>query len=219
MPENKRHHYVPRFYLRNFSSGERRCIGLFNIASGKLVEQASIKDQAYRDYFYGKDLKTENRLAKIEGEADRVIAEIIRTGRPPVRYQTDFGTLCIFIMIQDNRTVKSVTTLNEMAEKLAKALLSRNINDPEMLKHLPDLKLETTHPFSILLRQALVVEPLIHDLRLKVLHNVSGVPFITSDHPVVKHNQLYKRLWCKFWKGHILLVKALSENEHFYAEH
>ena len=27
------------------------------------------------------------------------------------------------------------------------------------------------------------------------------------------------RLWCKFWKGDILLVKALSENEHFYAEH
>jgi hypothetical protein len=26
-------------------------------------------------------------------------------------------------------------------------------------------------------------------------------------------------LWCKFWKGDILLVKALSENEHFYAEH
>ena len=24
---------------------------------------------------------------------------------------------------------------------------------------------------------------------------------------------------CKFWKGDILLGKALSENEHFYAEH
>ena len=30
---------------------------------------------------------------------------------------------------------------------------------------------------------------------------------------------LHRRLWCKFWKGDILLVVALSENEHFYAEH
>ena len=27
------------------------------------------------------------------------------------------------------------------------------------------------------------------------------------------------KLWYKFWKGHILLVKTPSENENFYAEH
>jgi len=31
--------------------------------------------------------------------------------------------------------------------------------------------------------------------------------------------KLRQGLWCKFWKGNILFVKAPSENENFYAEY
>jgi hypothetical protein len=54
MAENKRHHFVPQFYLRNFANDPRqRQIGLFNIAAGKYVRSTSIRDQAQRKKLYG----------------------------------------------------------------------------------------------------------------------------------------------------------------------
>jgi len=47
-------HFVPQFYLRIFSGGERR-IGLYGVDSGLLVPLASIKHQCYRHHFYGKN--------------------------------------------------------------------------------------------------------------------------------------------------------------------
>jgi Protein of unknown function (DUF4238) len=193
MPANKSQHYVPQFYLRNFSKGDK-CIGLYNLRSSKTVEQASIRDQACKDYFYGKDLYLEKRLMDMEGLASRIIRGIINARCLPDRKGDDFRTLCIFVMMQENRTVESVALLNEMFEKVGKAMLSRSIKDPELLKHLPALKIEVNHPFSILLKQAITTEPLIRDLKLKVLHNVSTTPFITSDHPVVMQNQFHANL-------------------------
>jgi hypothetical protein len=188
--EKKSQHYVPQFYLRNFSIGEK-CIGLFNLRSSKIVPQAGIKDQACGDYFYGRDLFLENRLMKLEGEVSRIFRNIKERRLLPARGSHDQRTLCLYVMFQDSRTTASLAKQNEMTEKLGKAMLSRSIKDPELLKHLPDLKIEVNHPFVTLFKQAITLEPIIRDLKLKVLHNVSRVPFVTSDHPIVMQNQFY----------------------------
>lgn len=54
MPDHQRQHYVPKFYLKWFSSNERQ-INLYNWKSGKTIFNASLKEQCYRDYFYGAD--------------------------------------------------------------------------------------------------------------------------------------------------------------------
>jgi hypothetical protein len=61
MPANKSHHYVPKLYLRNFTSAENsKSISLYNIEKNRLVLRAPIKGQCCRDYFYGKDPATEH---------------------------------------------------------------------------------------------------------------------------------------------------------------
>ena len=73
MPSNKKHHYVPRFYLKNFSC-DSRSISLFNIKAQKIVAEASLKSQCYRDYFYGKEPTIEKAL----GDMEVIAAQITR---------------------------------------------------------------------------------------------------------------------------------------------
>ena len=74
MAEKKKQHYVPRFYLKYFSTTpEATHIGLCVKESGKTVRQAGLKNQAYENYFYGKDTKIEDGLSEIEAKAASVI--------------------------------------------------------------------------------------------------------------------------------------------------
>ena len=73
VPDNKSHHYVPRFYLRNFSRSGKS-VDLFNIDSQRLIKNAPIKEQCCRDYFYGKNPDNEKSLSAAEGE----VAQLFR---------------------------------------------------------------------------------------------------------------------------------------------
>jgi Protein of unknown function (DUF4238) len=51
LADNKNQHFVPQFYLRNFSTDEeKQSIGLFNFARSTAVGNASIRNQCSRDY-------------------------------------------------------------------------------------------------------------------------------------------------------------------------
>ena len=72
MPDNKRQHYVPKSVLRRFACDldrdpEPRQINLVNISRLKIVREASLKEQCYRDYFYGQKTAVEKQLSLLEG--------------------------------------------------------------------------------------------------------------------------------------------------------
>lgn len=190
MPENKSHHYVPKLLLRSFSVDESS-IGLCNLRSGKIVPGASIKHQACRDWFYGKDGKAEQTLGYLEGVAGAVLGRITETGRAPIRYSDDHRTLATFLLIQSARTAQAAEDANEMADKLGKAMLRNKLTDPELIALLDHVKIKLTEPAAEALRPAVLETPIILDLKFKLLHNVSSVPFILGDHPAIKHNGLY----------------------------
>ena len=67
MAENKRQHFVPQNYLKEFSHDGVN-IGVFHVESEKCVEKpAPINSQAQESYFYGKDLTLEKQLSELEG--------------------------------------------------------------------------------------------------------------------------------------------------------
>ena len=66
MPANKRQHYVPQNYLREFSP-DKINIGVFHIESGKWYENAPINGQAQHSFFYGVDNNLEKELSELEG--------------------------------------------------------------------------------------------------------------------------------------------------------
>ncbi|MBF0888046.1 DUF4238 domain-containing protein [Gluconobacter cadivus] len=190
MPQNKSHHFVPQFLLRFFSVNGSS-VGLYNLRSSRIVTGASLKHQACRDWFYGRDGKAEHVLGQIEGGASSVLRRMIATGLPPTRYSDDHRVLATFLLIQSARTAQAAAAANEMANKVGKLMLRYTLTEPELLAVLDDLAIELTEPAAQALRPALLETPVILDLKIKLLHNVSSTPFVLGDHPAVKHNGLY----------------------------
>ena len=190
MSRNKSHHFVPQFLMRHFSVDDSS-IGIYNLRSGKIIERGSIKHQACRDWFYGRDGKAEHALGRIEGGASKVLRQIIESGKPPTRYSNNHRVLATFLLIQSARTAQAAAEANEMTNKVGKLMLGNALTDPSLLAALDDLTIQLTEPAAEALRPVVLATPLILDLKIKLLHNVSSTPFLLGDHPAIKHNGLY----------------------------
>jgi hypothetical protein len=65
--EKKKNHYVPQFYLRNFSL-DKKSIGMYHLPSRKHIQTASIANVVCRDYLYGKTKEIEDWFTKQENK-------------------------------------------------------------------------------------------------------------------------------------------------------
>jgi hypothetical protein len=83
----REHHFVPQFYLRNFSSDGRR-INLFNFKLGRAVMGTSIKHQCSKHNFYGFAPDLEKALGGLRAPRLRSFATSELRGfcRSPVRW-------------------------------------------------------------------------------------------------------------------------------------
>ena len=76
MKKKKNQHYVPKFYLRNFSNNGKN-IGLFMPDKDVYRNNASIKSVAYSHFLYGEDGIVEDLLSEIESKWAIMIRKII----------------------------------------------------------------------------------------------------------------------------------------------
>lgn len=102
MPENKKQHFVPQFYLRNFGDGNS--IPVLNLPKKKYVPITSIADQCQGDYLYTHDVAIEKSIGKIEDESAEVISEVIKTNNPPEQWSEQHRQLMAFLILQKERT-------------------------------------------------------------------------------------------------------------------
>jgi uncharacterized protein DUF4238 len=188
MAQNKRHHYVPRFYLKNFSS-DGKSINLWNLPSQKKILGANLKGQCYKNYFYGKNPAAEAELANVENSAAVLLQTIVRTGLPPPPL-TDWHTMLIFyVLIQHARTTHAVDTLNELTDKMMKHVFAPVARAEGF--DLNGVSINLREPALASVAMAAENYPLLIDLDYKLLMNKSDVEFVTSDNPVVYYNQLF----------------------------
>ncbi len=188
MPEKKNQHFVPRFYLKKFSlqSQEER-IGVFNISSFKFINSANLYEQASKNYFYGRDLKIENTLQKLEIESAKIINSIIEKQSLTQVDSRDNQMLLMFIIALLGRTVYAAEEIGEIVEKYKETVSS--IDSNALSKSERDIDLTLTDAVQESLSIVVSCFPLVRDLCWKLLINETGQPFITSDHPVVLYNQ------------------------------
>lgn len=64
----KKQHYIPQFYLKNFSDKNQKSVGVFRFEDQKFIWNASIKNIAYRNNLYDDDNSIESFLAEEEGK-------------------------------------------------------------------------------------------------------------------------------------------------------
>ena len=188
MPQNKKQHYVPRFYLARFS-GNGKHINIWNLQRKKNFHSAKLRNQCYRNYFYGKQLDVEKALGNVEGEMAKILNNLDKRKVLPRTGSPERLFIVLYVLIQYYRTVYLAQSLDEMNDRMTKHLFGTTAKAAGI-----DLD-QFTIGFKDVPRYALAhtVEsyPLLLDLHFKLLINRTGVEFVTSDNPVVLYNQLF----------------------------
>lgn len=186
MATYRKHHYVPRFYLRNFAATGGRGIHLFNIPSSRNVLNASLRNQCYSSRFYGHDPTIEQALAGIEGATATVLRDILATKRLPEPGTVDHYTLMVFTMTQSTRTQMSAVRTDAMFDGMLKAAYRE---DPRLEgQDLEGFRIGFDNSVLLPLGVSARMVPVTFDLRLHLFINDTDTQFITSDNPVVLHN-------------------------------
>ncbi|MGF6903924.1 DUF4238 domain-containing protein [Paraburkholderia sp. GAS348] len=185
MPDNKKHHYVPKFYLRRFSDDENS-INLYVLKTQKKIISANLANQCYRDYFYGRDPKFEKEIGGIEGRASEILKEISATDRLPSDGQARMDLL-IFVLMQSARTAYAAAEMDEMAEKFIKHVFAGKAKAEGI--NLDNLRIGMKEPAVHALSMSMGLYPLLLDLSPRLILNCTAEGFIVSDNPVIMYNQ------------------------------
>jgi hypothetical protein len=180
-------HYVPKFYLRCFSNQNNpKEIGIYNIKTGFSFEKAPIKGQAYKPYFYGKDLSVENWLGKLENLTSFCFNGIIKHCSFPSKSINYKDLLLKFVLLFELRNPVGAQNMEDSFNLLAKHI-------PDFPKLPEGTKIKITDPVLIWLSVGDKAFACCKDLQLKLLLNYTTVPFISSDNPKIKYNQFLER--------------------------
>lgn len=186
MPQNKKHHYVPIFYLKGFSK-DGKSICLYNIKNKIKIDTANLKNQCYKDYFYGKDLTVEHALGITESTVSAILLKVDRAGILPPPRSPDHLILILYILIQYGRTVYAADSLDEMTDKIMKQVYGPMAEEKGIDLNKVNIGLANVSQYSLSLTTQ--TYPLVLDLEYKLLRNCTGEKLITSDNPVVLYNQ------------------------------
>lgn len=189
MPEKKRQHYLPQFYLRFFSTDEeKKLVSLYNHRSQRFISSVPIKRQGYKDYLYGEG-EMEYAMGLIELAGSKVLARMISDNSHPKYKSSDHHAILVFIMMLYARTPSAGEEINGMIDRQFKVIFS---DDPRFKDELKNLRIGYENPVLAALSHVALLEPLMYDLGFKLLVNRTTTPFITSDHPVVLYNQFFE---------------------------
>ncbi|MFH0948703.1 MAG: DUF4238 domain-containing protein [Elusimicrobiota bacterium] len=195
MPENKRQHYVPQLYLKQFSK-DKKNITIFSTKEKKIVTtNGPIDRQCFENYMYGEDLSYEESLSQIEGATKKIFENIVLTNNIPSKKDADYFTLLVFILYQSARTLYAAEQVDEVIDKTVKTIIKEDIKirKPEgiTLNDIEKVKIGIKTPGLYNLGIVSQIVPLLMDLECKLIVNNTSSEFITSDNPVVRYNKYY----------------------------
>lgn len=210
MNVTKKQHYVPKFYLSNFTP--TGSINVFD-KNGSRRFGASVEDVAQERYFYAiptegdytKDQLTaiEDYLAGIDSKSGRAISSLLRNieasrlisidGFP--RYilnEEEKVDLAIFMIFQEIRTREFREKLAQMDYQISRSILDMVIEAEGQPENIGKYDVELTpereahNQIEMLTNRDFLAKLLAHalDKHWMVGYSVGDRPLITSDHPV-----------------------------------
>ena len=121
MPKQKKQHYVPQCYLKNFAIDKSICI--YNHNLDKIIENAPYKAQCQSPYFYGQDLIWENKLQEYETKWGEIFPKIIKN---QILTDDDIKKLKLFALYQRLRTKAENNHINKLSNQTVNYINSIN---------------------------------------------------------------------------------------------
>jgi hypothetical protein len=192
MAIKRKHHYVPKLYLKQFASKPRR-IHVCVLGTRLYCQDVGLKDQCQRPRLYGKTDDLENDLMKLETLVAPTIDSVVNTSSLPEAGSIDHANLLLFTAFQAARTPFAIAGMSDGFEKLYENVTAHGRGD---VRDLEQIKMQ--HDESVLqsLKNASLVASYWADLEMHLSLNKTENPFFTSDNPVVLYNQ-----YCEGLKG------------------
>ncbi|GLQ82823.1 hypothetical protein GCM10007881_63460 [Mesorhizobium huakuii] len=185
MAQNKNQHYVPRCHLRPFTlNGEGACLNLYNVSSGKIIEEASASGQCSKDYFYGHDLDVEKAFQEIEGLYASTIRNI--EARNGASEDAELFSLLNFAFLQRLRTDNAVRRVHQM-QQMNEDIIFRG-EERQAQRWKPMSRLELVQLTMVAYRDR---RDVLDDLKTVVVRNETELEFVTSDDPSISTNRYY----------------------------
>lgn len=178
MASNKNQHFVPRCYLRPFTvDGDGKAINLVNLDLQRAIFGAPVKGQCSGDYFYGDDLVLEKRLQAFEG---RYATRLAAIRLPGYRLTPEDGDLLReFWVLQHMRTEAASRSVVDIYDQMGDEI------GPLPAGVQTDIKGAVQTAMKIFFE----IPGVLSDLNVRLVRNVTGRPFITSDDPAVMTNR------------------------------
>lgn len=186
MAQQREHHFVSRFYLRQFSADGRR-INLFNFARMRPFAGASIRGQCARRSLYDFAPELEQSLSSLESDTALAIREVRNSRRAPRPGSPQSEILLGFLVFQKLRTVAAGRKNDATTDYLAKLWAQGHPEFREM--DLDEFEIRNVYPVALPLSQVGHVLEIASDLEVHLFVNDTELPFVTSDDPVVLHNR------------------------------
>jgi hypothetical protein len=202
MTEYKKQHFIPQWYLRNFSpdwnrDNKNEHIWAYDISS-KTIELKTIQETAQQEYFYDEEGEFEKSLMETEADTSKAVSVIIKNESIRELSGPTRKKISQFFLFQLTRTEASKAktknfVTNYLEDEIKPKLRTKYEKVPEILPFIEWLNLDANF-FQYSIRMALADAEIISDLKLILLINSTKSPFITSDYPVVFNNYYYRAI-------------------------
>lgn len=193
MPEKKKHHYVPKFYLKEFANDKGE-FAVFNLKDEKCIEAVPYNSQCYKDYFYGKDGIWEERLGEMETKWAIVLKKI---KAKDILLENDLKLLKQFAVYQRQRTFATSEYFKQgrfdLVMGYGKMLYANKgwIFDDEAERICKDRALSEITPAENL-EIAMRLVKYLDDLGILIINYNTRKELVSSDVPVVVINPFHK---------------------------
>lgn len=190
MAENKSQHFVPRFYLENFSFDGGARFHLFRLAKQEVRRNVGIRDQCAANYFYGKDLKIEKTFMKFEGAVSAALRQILSDAKMPEPGSAGDLIFRTHVALQWGRTRAHINEQHEGTRRTVETAFAGNKGGKTQFENkIEATTLEDSMRMSI--GTCADLAAFIGDLGSKLIDANGHGEFVASDTPVVQTNPYY----------------------------
>ena len=185
----KKHHFVPVAYLNHFCD-EHGKIYVYRKDDPEKAHHLVPKNTGFHKYYYSQPLpdggKEHNALEElfsgIEANWGAIVKKLLN--REDIN---DFEHFYNFITLQYARVPRNRDVIEKILAEVVRTMLSKSTLKQREIENLNDIKISVDPHRSILLmgKAILGAEEVLNKVGLRILHNYTDNPFITSDNPVI----------------------------------
>lgn len=191
--KKKNNHFVPQFHLRQWSKN-KKTIMTYAIKKDIYVPNASIKNQASKNYLYGHNENFENLLCKFEQTASLIYNKIITTATLDCLNDYEYDFIYFYINLCNERTNSRAEESSEFLTELVRtAMKMEKAHNSPLTENITLEQIENAHfsydnPNFMSVKAIIESYPITFDLDCILVQNTTKNEFLTSDYPTIVYN-------------------------------